>query len=543
MSKRGDPPGRRAAWTGFLAAFLALVLVLALQVASLVRLERASLLAGNAVLSGFLDAVATEVLYTYGPAAERTLDVPASYFARDDVGRAAAYFRRKDLEGAKRLFVVRFGDADWGTVLFYDPETGTMTLAPASDETRAVTVACTPWKLLREKAIALDTPRLVVEERDPANRVILNPITDATSRIVGVAGLILDGDYFTSRLLPNAVRSCLPRYFPDGGDAVVVSVRDGSGALRFTTDPGGDGRADLTRPIPFVFTDHSLGVRSRTLTPEKLARVNFGFNLTLSVLVAALMAGGLVLALRATAREVKLARMKSEFVSNVTHELKTPLASIRVFAEHLRRGRAAAPEKAREYGEHIEAESLRLTNLVNNVLDLSSIESGRKAYAFAPGDVGKVLAATLAAFRVRLLHEGFDLELDEPEEPLPAARIDPDALGRAIHNLVENAVRYSGDSRWVGVRLTHRDGEIAISVEDRGIGIPESEQERIFERFHRVSTGLVHDVRGSGLGLSIVRHVVEAHGGRVEVSSRPGRGSVFTIRIPVAGVPDGPAKG
>ncbi len=520
---------------GFLAAFLPLLLVLGLQVWWLIKLERTSVLAGRAVFAGFLDAVTTEVLYSYGPGAERALDVPASFLAPDRLERLAAHFRRWDVEGAKKLFAVRFSDDDWGTLLFYDPASESMVSPAASDEARAVTLACASFKLLHSKAIAVESTRLSVEERDPRNRTVLAPIVDRESRVVGVAGLILDSDHFTRRVLPMAVKSSIEKLFPRGGAEVVVSVRDGNGTLCFSTDPSDVRPADAERSFSFVFTDHRIGIRSRSMTPERLARVSFAFNLGLSLVAAALLIGGLALVLGNTAREMKLSRMKSDFVSNVSHELRTPLASIRVFGEFLRLGRAATPEKVREYGEYIEGESRRLTQLVNNILDFAKIESGAKTYRLETGDVAEVLSAALRTFEVRSKHEGFEVETHWPEEPVPPARIDADALGQAFHNLLDNAVKYSGDSRWICVGLERRAAEIVVSVEDAGVGISAEEQRKIFDRFHRVGTGLVHDVRGSGLGLAIVRHVVEAHGGRVTVESEPGRGSRFSVHLPVKG--------
>jgi two-component system phosphate regulon sensor histidine kinase PhoR len=238
-------------------------------------------------------------------------------------------------------------------------------------------------------------------------------------------------------------------------------------------------------------------------------------------------------ALRAAAREMRLSQMKSDFVSNVSHELRTPLASIRVFGELLRLGRAESAEKVREYGELIETESRRLTQLIDNILDLARIESGRKTYELAAGDLERLVAEVLRTFRPRLAQEGFRLELVPSVESLPPVAFDEAALARAIGNLVDNAVKYSGDSREVEVGVRREEGSAVIWVRDRGIGIAREEQERIFDRFHRVSTGLVHDVKGSGLGLAIVRHVVAAHGGAVELESRPGEGSLFSIRLPL----------
>jgi signal transduction histidine kinase len=135
---------------------------------------------------------------------------------------------------------------------------------------------------------------------------------------------------------------------------------------------------------------------------------------------------------------------------------------------------------------------------------------------------------------MRLKHDAFKIEYRGPEQPLPLVRVDADALGQAFHNLLDNAVKYSGESRWIGVRLERHGKEIVISIADRGDGISSEEQRKIFDRFHRAGSGLIHEVRGSGLGLSIVRHVVEAHGGRITVESAPQRGSVFSIQLPLA---------
>jgi len=224
--------------------------------------------------------------------------------------------------------------------------------------------------------------------------------------------------------------------------------------------------------------------------------------------------------------------MKSDFVSNVSHELRTPLASIRVFGEFLRLGRVESEEKVREYGAFIETESRRLTGLVNNILDFSRIESGRKTYKFRKTDLNEILEKTLQTFDIRLRQSGFAIRRKEIER-FPPIKIDGDAIAQAVSNLVDNAVKYSGGSKEISVSLARDNGWAVISVEDQGIGISKEDQKKIFERFHRVSTGLVHEVRGSGLGLSIVNHIVHAHQGNVQVSSEPGSGSTFSIRLPL----------
>ena len=230
---------------------------------------------------------------------------------------------------------------------------------------------------------------------------------------------------------------------------------------------------------------------------------------------------------------MRLSEMKSDFVSNVSHELRTPLSSIRVFGEYMRLGRVEKPEKVRQYGEYIEAESRRLTQLINNILDFSKIESAEKKYRFCETDVAALVESTVNAFAVPLRDAGVTIAF-ESSPRVPLLRVDRDAIGQVLMNLLDNAVKYSDGNKSIAVDVVAIGNEVRISVRDRGIGIPPAEQKKIFEKFYRVGTTLVHDVKGSGLGLSIVKHVVEAHGGRVELTSEPGNGSTFTLVLPAA---------
>ncbi|HKG23563.1 MAG TPA: HAMP domain-containing sensor histidine kinase, partial [Blastocatellia bacterium] len=282
-----------------------------------------------------------------------------------------------------------------------------------------------------------------------------------------------------------------------------------------------------------IFKDWYLKVQSRGMTGEEDARRVFALNLSLTVLMTSLVLGGITMALRTASREMRLSRMKADFVSNVSHELRTPLASIRVFGEFFKLGWVKEPEKIQEYGGYIENESRRLTQLINNILDFSRIESGGKTYQFEQTDLKDVVAETLRAFEVRLSQTGFSLDAEVSDEPL-VAFVNRDAVTQLLMNLLDNAIKYSGSSTEILVQAGRREGQIAISVTDYGIGIPREERDKIFDKFYRVSTGLVHDVKGSGLGLSIVKHIVEAHNGKITVESQPGAGSTFTLFFPSA---------
>ena len=247
-------------------------------------------------------------------------------------------------------------------------------------------------------------------------------------------------------------------------------------------------------------------------------------------LTVALLGGYLVW--RDVRRELHMAELRGHFVSSVSHELRTPLTAIRMFAETLRGGRLEQEETREEYLDTIVSESERLSRLVDNVLDFSRIERGQKTYRFRPASLGAVVRAAARAVQYPLASQGFRLET-EVEEDVSVARADPDALEQAVLNLLTNAIKYSGDSRQIGLRLRRLDGSAEIQVVDRGIGIPAEEQTRVFEKFYRSPTRENELLPGTGLGLTLVEHVARAHGGRVTVESRPGEGSTFSIRIPV----------
>ncbi|MGH9847161.1 MAG: sensor histidine kinase, partial [Blastocatellia bacterium] len=321
------------------------------------------------------------------------------------------------------------------------------------------------------------------------------------------------------------------------GGQQILALYDGTGAMLKPSEQEAKIETEVYQPFFMAFVTLRLSFRLKASTVEQWARRNFIFNLSLWGVMAALVLAGIALMLRTASREMRLTQTKADFVSNVSHELRTPLASIRVLAELLNLGRVSEPGKVREYGGYIESEGRRLTQLINNILDFSRIESGRKAFNFERMDLREVVSETVQAFSLQLKRNGFAIEYDAPPgDPMPAVPVvmDADAISLALTNLLDNAIKYSRETRRIGLRLERENGFATVAVADRGIGIAREEQEKIFDKFYRVSTGLVHDVKGSGLGLSLVRHIVEAHRGKVTVESEPGRGSTFTIHLPVA---------
>ena len=234
---------------------------------------------------------------------------------------------------------------------------------------------------------------------------------------------------------------------------------------------------------------------------------------------------------RDVSRELKLSSLRSTFVSSVTHELKTPLTSIRLLAETLRLKRTRDPAVADQLLGAMVDESERLARLVDNVLSFSRIERGAHRYRPASIDLSEAVGDAVRRFQYILKQGEFRLHQESDGEPL-RVYADAEALGQALLNLLDNAVKYSGVSREIGLGI-HRLGEEAeIRVTDYGIGIPRSDQRHIFESFYR-APGAVQETTGAGLGLALVRHFTEAHDGRMTVTSEPGKGSTFSLWLPL----------
>lgn len=254
----------------------------------------------------------------------------------------------------------------------------------------------------------------------------------------------------------------------------------------------------------------------------------------IGLLVLAIGTGGWLLVADLN-RQLALARQKTDFVSNVSHELKTPLTSIRMFAELLAEGRVADPNKSRSYLNIISAEASRLTRLINNVLDFSRMERGEKEYNFQPCDLTCVLRETVQTYRPHLEAGGFSFSANLPEQPAPI-RGDRDALSQIIVNLLSNAEKYSNGPKEIAVEIQPQQApspHVDVRVLDRGPGVPAGCGEKIFEQFYRAHDSLSSGIQGSGLGLTLARQIARAHGGDVLYEPRDGGGSCFTLRLPL----------
>jgi len=251
-----------------------------------------------------------------------------------------------------------------------------------------------------------------------------------------------------------------------------------------------------------------------------------------SVLLLVAMSLGVVLILRDIAREKHLARLRSDFISNVTHELKTPLTSIRMYTESLMMGRVKSDQVQKEYLSVVVNETDRLKRMINNILEFSKMEKGKPEYHFVNSNLASILNAAMKEMNYWFEKEGFNVvaELDDKIY----AEVDPEKMKQAIGNLLSNAIKYSTDTKKISIRLFQKSDHICIEVEDRGIGIAEDKLSRIFEEFYRIEQK--ESISGTGLGLTVVKEIVEAHNGTISVTSEIAKGSRFTIRIPLDGI-------
>ncbi|MFH1741684.1 MAG: ATP-binding protein [bacterium] len=256
------------------------------------------------------------------------------------------------------------------------------------------------------------------------------------------------------------------------------------------------------------------------------------FHIPLIITAAVIMILAVFQSIRNLARELNLAKMRSDFVARVSHELRTPLGLIRLFAETLEMGRIEDKEKSREYLHTITRESERLSKLIDNVLDFSKIEAGQKQYQLGLGSIADIVESVTESMRFHMSRNNLDLQVNM-EPNLPMVHMDREAMAQALWNLLSNAVKYSGDGRVVEVEARRADGEVRVSVCDHGIGIAPHEMKRICQQFYRVDDPRVQERGGSGLGLSVVKHIMEGHNGRLVIDSTFGQGSTFSLCLPI----------
>jgi len=296
--------------------------------------------------------------------------------------------------------------------------------------------------------------------------------------------------------------------------------------------------------LPYIVAVYELHPHLQEMLEVK--EKNLASYISIIIFSAFSILGGSIVTLSALAREWRQAKLKSEFASHLSHDLRRPLTSIRMFSEMLKNGDVPTEEKKKEYYSIISVESDKLTHLANNILDFSRIEEGRRKYNIQSEDITRIVVETVERFKVYTINETRNVTLDidsvsseEKQETdskknnYPMVNIDAGTISQALLNLLTNADKYSPSESQIIVNVRNKKRQVAIEVIDQGEGIPREEQGKIFQKFYRASRNEVSEIEGSGLGLALVKYTAEAHGGRVEVESEIGKGSKFSILLPI----------
>jgi signal transduction histidine kinase len=373
----------------------------------------------------------------------------------------------------------------------------------------------------------------------------------ARERMTSVVAFAVDAEKLRAQYVPAVMRDWLASVQqPSGFPPLEAEILDEAGEHIFASrhEPPTHFQPVDERSFAIIFFDKELlefaapyeqhrevwGLRT-SYGPQPIPEIVSASTrpqLALMIVLAMAMALGVFLAATAAAREVRLAELKSNFVASVSHDLKTPLALIQLFAETLELGRVRTPERALEYYRIINGESKKLTRLIENILDFSRMEAGLRPYRMEPADLSESVNKVLSRMATQFEQGHFTISTSV-ESNLPRILADEGAAEQAIENLLANAMKYSGDAKNIEVAARRLNGHIVISVTDHGIGISRREQSRIFRKFYRVTQELGGGPQGTGLGLAIVDHTMRGHGGFVHVDSEPDKGSTFSLHFPI----------
>jgi two-component system, OmpR family, phosphate regulon sensor histidine kinase PhoR len=313
----------------------------------------------------------------------------------------------------------------------------------------------------------------------------------------------------------------------------MASVRPGAGLVSGETVNRGFSRIVLSLVWLIITPSVVLLVLGILMLVFTEANLNVLFGILVVTLVG-LLATGTVLALVFVHREANISKLQADFVSKVSHELRTPLTSIRMFVETLQMKRVSSPEEVDACFDVLNRETARLTRRIERLLDWGRMEAGKRIYQPKLESVREIVDAALSEFDTNHVGRGEVINVETASE-LPMLKVDRGAIVDALVNLLTNAYKYSPDRGKICLRVSADERHVRFAVVDQGIGIARREHRRIFDKFYRANELLSSDVEGSGLGLAIVRHIVQAHGGRVELESELGKGSTFTLLLPYPG--------
>jgi len=415
------------------------------------------------------------------------------------------------------------------SVLLLDPDGDVIQWASREDKkTRRAFLRTFRQQLLRNLDLDSAEPRVlrhvhVQQEGEDSGYLLSYRAFDTRAGTLTYIVAVHDTQYFVDEVFPPM--------FSSDESRPIYNIVDESNQLVFGPDLSEVGVYTVDHRFPTTLEGWRLQVAPRKAALlQAQGRSRLRGEATLPLMSFAIILLSAIFFIYAAEKERRLNELKSELMANVSHELKTPLSVVRMFADMLRSDRVPSEERRMEYLDIICRESERLTSLIDNVLDFSALEGGKGPYRLKRGDLGEAVGRALEAFRYRSEQDGVEIKLKSATE-LPPVLIDQEAIALAIINLLDNAVKYGGQSP-VELELIAKRHSIDVAVRDHGPGIPADSLRRVFERFYRGPSS--SPTRGSGIGLSLVQHIARAHGGRAWAKNAPGGGAVVGLSIPVA---------
>lgn len=383
--------------------------------------------------------------------------------------------------------------------------------------------------------------KVLMEEYNFNNKVIFDTHRSMTIALVNLSENSVFGyltmptnmEYLTNTYLHSALED---RFGDRENSGVTVWLRDWTKEKTVaSSDPGiayDPQRVQFTQKFPDLFDDWTLAVAFTT--DPMVAASNKSLFKNMIVLGAAffLLMGALVFMFITAQRERDLAERQAGFLANVTHELKTPLAVMQAAGENLADGRVDNKERLKAYGSHIHSEAIRLRKMIEKLLDVAKADANESLIEPTPVYLQDILKKYIFEHKDYIEDKGFTLKTSISDD-IEKTMIDVDSFDTIISNLIENAIKYSHDEKYIGISLEQKNSEIILKVKDRGMGIPKKSMKHIFEKFYRSEDVLTANTKGHGLGLSIVKNLVELNGGQISVKSEENKGSCFTVRFPV----------
>jgi len=353
--------------------------------------------------------------------------------------------------------------------------------------------------------------------------ILLFGIIKADNEII-ICGMVINPDAFIRENLGPKMQNM-------GQEKFIISVFDkATGLQTYSSDffNSIDPKYRIKEEL-WLFKNYEIGIQLNGDPIEKMVNDRTRTNIIMILVMDLILLLGAWFVYRNVKSHIRLAQIRSEFVSNVSHEIKTPLALINMYSETLEMGRVPTEEKIQEYVRVINKEANRLSRMVNKILNFAKIEKGKRKYNFVKTDLNEIVDQIVSTYQHHFKNKGFEYEVNLTNN-LPQINIDTEAIIDSINNLIDNAIKYSGDKKFITITTGTEKNKVFVAIKDSGIGIKKKEQKHIFEKFYRVTEGnLALQAKGSGIGLNIVKHIMDAHNGHVDIESEFGSGSVFRL--------------